>query len=318
MQEKNKNSVVLETFSVKNQLKLKKTNGKGVNMATTIATDNKEGMIQVIREKDTMLADCILNVEDIDNDILKFFIENDISFSSSISEFLLGQANLEWYVLYNDCRSKGSHVTQEVLSAFKEGLPCAYVRHYIDETDDAYEMEQKRLEYKNQVDNIQEEAESAAIQENEEIQSDECTNMSVASNEKVTFKDKKVKNYHVETVEGELISDFIQCVMNVNDTSYNDDKLTEAIQKNVMDLVNINKERNKENQELKKSINMYQTYCGTCDSKISQLKEQINQLTIENTQKDSEIRELTEKNMKFNEKLNELMAIQQLNTYKKQ
>ena len=113
-----------------------------------------------------------------------------------------------------------------------------------------------------------------------------------------------------------MISDFIQCVMNVNDTNYSDDKLTEAIQKNVMDLVNINKERNRENQELKNSINMYQTYCSTCDSKISHLKEQIDKLTIENAQKDSKIRELTEKNKKFNKKLDELKAIQQSDTYK--
>ena len=130
-------------------------------------------------------------------------------------------------------------------------------------------------------------------------------------NSKVALKDKEIKNYHVKAVEGNLISDFIQCVMNVNDTNYSDDKLTEAIQKNVMDLVNINKERNRENQELKNSINMYQTYCSTCDSKISHLKERIDKLTIENAQKDSKIRELTEKNKKFDKKLNELRAIQQ-------
>lgn len=277
--------------------------------ATTIATDNKEDMIQVIREQDTLLADCILNAEDVDNDILKFFIENNVSFSSDISELLLNQASLEWYVLYNDCKSKGFHVTQEVLSAFKEGLPCNYVRDYIDETNDSYEMEQKRLEYKNQFsENAQEESEPA-IQENEEVQSNECINIS--SNKEKVLKDKKIKNYQVEAIEGQLISDFIKCIMNVNDMDYNDDALTEVVQKNVMDLVHINKKRNEENQELKKAINMYQVHCSTCDSKISQLKEQINKLTIENAQKDSEIQELTEKNIKFNEKLNELRAIQQ-------
>lgn len=289
-------------------------------MATTIETNNKEDMIQAIQERDTLLADCILNAKDIDSNILKFFIENDISFSSDISELLLSQASLEWYILYNDCKSRGSHVTQEVLSAFKEGLPCEYVRHYIDETDDVYEMEQKRLEYKNQFnENIQEEP-ATAIQENEEIQSDEYMNPStnnedsqlyVSSDKKAALKDKEVKKYQVEAVEGNLISDFIQCVMNVNDENYNDDKLTESIQKNVMDLVNINKERNRENQELKNSINMYQAYCSTCDSEISHLKEQIDKLTIENAQKDSKIRELTEKNKKFDKKLNELRAIQQ-------
>ncbi len=283
---------------------------------TTIATDNKEDMIQAIREREPLLADCILNVEDVDNDILKFFIENDISFSSDISGLLLNQASLEWYVLYNDCKSKGFHVTQEVLSAFKEGLPCSYVRDYIDETNDSYEMEQKRLEYKNQFNENTQEESKPAIQENEEIQTNECINIS--SNKKEILKDKKIKNYQVEAIEGQLISDFIGCVMNVNDTNYNDDTLTEAIQKNVMDLVNINKERNEENRKLKNSINMFQTYCSTCDSKISQLKEKINKLTIENVQKDSEIQELTAKNIKFNEKLNEIMAIQQLNTYKKQ
>lgn len=292
-------------------------------MTTTIATDNKEDMIQIIQGQDTLLADCILNLDNIDNEILKFFIENNISFSSDISELLLSQASLEWYVLYNDCSSKGSYVTQEVLSAFKEGLPCDYVRHYIDETDDAYEMEQKRLEYKNQFnENIQKEPESTtAIQENGEIQSNKYANTSksyVSFNKKAALKDKEIKNYHVKAVEGNLISDFIQCVMNVNDTNYSDDKLNEAIQKNVMDLVNINKERNKENQKLKNSINMYQTYCSTCDSKIAQLKEQINKLTIENAQKDFQIQELTKKNIKFNEKLNEIMAIQQSNIYKEQ
>ncbi len=277
-------------------------------MATTTVTDNKEDMIQAIREQDTLLADCILNAEDVDNDILKFFIENNVSFSSDISELLLNQASLEWYVLYNDCKSKGFHVTQEVLSAFKEGLPCSYVRDYINETNDSYEMEQKRLAYKNQFsENAQEESEPA-VQENEEMQFNECINPSTNNEE---LEDKKIKNYQVEAIEGQLISDFIKCIMNVNDMDYNDDALTEVVQKNVMDLVHINKKRNEENQELKKAINMYQVHCSTCDSKISQLKEQINKLTIENVQKDSKIRELTEKNIKFNEKLNELRAIQQ-------
>ncbi len=287
---------------------------------TTIETDNKEDMIQVIQERDALLANCILNVEDIDNDVLRFFIENDISFSSDISELLLSQASLEWYILYNKCESRGSHVTQEVLSAFKEGLPCECVRHYIELSDDVYEMEQRRLEYKNQLNKNTKEEPATVIQEKEEIQSDECINLNtnnensqlyVSSDKKVALKDKEIKNYHVKAVEGNLISDFIQCVMNVNDTNYSDDKLTEAIQKNVMDLVNINKERNRENQELKNSINMYQTYCSTCDSKISHLKERIDKLTIENAQKDSKIRELTEKNKKFDKKLNELRAIQQ-------
>ncbi len=291
---------------------------------TTIATDNKEDMIQAIQEREPLLADCILNAEDVDNDVLRFFIENNVSFSSDISELLLNQASLEWYILSNDCKSKGFHVTQEVLSAFKEGLPCSYVRDYIDETNDSYEMEQKRLEYKNQLNKNTKEEPATVIQEKEEIQSDECTNLSannvdskscIPSDKKVALKDKKI-NYQAEAIEGKLISDFIQCVMNVNDENYNDNELTESIQKSVMDLVNINKERNRENKELKKSINMYQTYCSTCDSKISHLKEQIDKLTIENAQKDSKIRELTEKNKKFNKKLDELKAIQQSDTYK--
>lgn len=286
---------------------------------TTIETDNKEDMIQVIQERDALLANCILNVEDIDNDVLRFFIENDISFSSDISELLLSQASLEWYILYNKCESRGSHVTQEVLSAFKEGLPCECVRHYIELSDDVYEMEQRRLEYKNQLNKNTKEEPATAIQEKEEIQSDEYTNLSannvdskscIPSDKKIALKDKKI-NYQAEAIEGKLISDFIQCIMNVNDENYNDNELTESIQKNVMDLVNINKERNRENQELKNSINMYQTYCSTCDSKISHLKERIDKLTIENAQKDSKIRELTEKNKKFDKKLNELRAIQQ-------
>ena len=280
-------------------------------METTITTDNKKELIQLIQEQDSMLADCILNLENIDEDILKFFVENNISFSSDISELLSSQASLEWYVLYHDCKSKGSHVTQEILQAFKEGLPCEYVRHYINETNDSYEMEQRRLDYKKQLnENIQEEIEPAVVQEQDE---DTNEQENISSDKKAVLKDKKTKNYQVQAIEGALISDFIQCVMNVNDTHYDDNQLAETIQKNVMDLVNINKERNEENQKLKNSINMFQTYCNTCDAKISQLKEQISKLTIENAQKDSVIRELTDKNARFNEKLNEIMAIQQSN-----
>jgi len=283
-------------------------------LAEKKTTDKEtEKIIQTISSNDPTLADMLLNEDDVDKEVLKFLAENAVLYSSDIGELVSGHAKLEWYILYHSNKEKEPHVRHEIINAFKDGLSCDYVTDYMNETNDLYEMEQRRLAYRKHESEKAEgktvPAKEADVNEGTDADEQDTAKNDVNMNEKPHQESNKWQ----QGIEGEgaIISNFITSIMNLDMNPDNEDEtLNETILKNVTSLVNLNRKRNKENFEQKKALNMYQGYCISYDEKIKKLKEEIDRLTLEVAQKDAVIKDITHKNEMFNIKLEEIRKIQ--------